>query len=205
MHENTISAGASGAIFGMYGVFLAMLTTNLIEKSRRKALLSSIAVFVGYNLLNGLKGGIDNSAHIGGLISGVAIGYSFYPGLTKAQDKKLNFGLPAVLIVALLFLSSWGYNKIPRDILKYQEGIVKFSGLEMKALQFYNKQKDAAVPLSAEELLTEIKDTSLVSWQAAKILIINLNKLNLPEEVHERNDKLILYCDLRINCFQLYV
>ena len=28
-----------GAILGMYGVFLALLTTNLIEKSTRKTLL----------------------------------------------------------------------------------------------------------------------------------------------------------------------
>jgi len=63
-HNLTISAGASGAIFGMYGVFLSMHTTNLIEKSARKALLTSIAVFVGYNILNGLKpnSGIDNAA-----------------------------------------------------------------------------------------------------------------------------------------------
>ena len=51
------------AIFGMYGVFVALLTTNLIEKSARKSLLISIGVFVFYNLANGLKGGIDNAAH----------------------------------------------------------------------------------------------------------------------------------------------
>ena len=89
-HPMTISAGASGAIFGMYGVFLAMLTTNLIEKSQRNALLSSITVFVIFNLVNGMKGGIDNAAHIGGLVSGVIIGYSFYPGLSASQNKKLN-------------------------------------------------------------------------------------------------------------------
>ena len=80
-YDLTISAGASGAIFGMYGVFLAMLTTNLIEKSARRTLITSIAVFVGYNLLNGAKGGVDNAAHIGGLISGLIVGYIYYPGL----------------------------------------------------------------------------------------------------------------------------
>jgi rhomboid protease GluP len=85
-HDHTISAGASGAIFGMYGVFLAMLTTNLIEKSARKPLLASIVVFVLWNLANGMKGGIDNAAHIGGLVSGLLMGYAFYP-LLKNQSK----------------------------------------------------------------------------------------------------------------------
>jgi rhomboid protease GluP len=90
-HDLTISAGASGAIFGMYGVFLAMLTTNLIEKSARKTLLTSIMIFVGYNLLNGLKGGIDNAAHIGGLVTGMIIGYAFYPSLIKPQQLNLKY------------------------------------------------------------------------------------------------------------------
>jgi rhomboid protease GluP len=64
-HENTVSAGASGAIFGMYGVFLALLTTNIIEKTARNTLLISIGIFVGYNLLYGTHGNVDNSAHVG--------------------------------------------------------------------------------------------------------------------------------------------
>ena len=51
-HEMTVSAGASGAIFGLYGVFLAMLTTRLIDEAKRKSLLMSIGIFVFYNLMN---------------------------------------------------------------------------------------------------------------------------------------------------------
>ena len=70
MHGETISAGASGAIFGLYGIFLAFLFFHRIAKEQRKALLTSILIFVGYNLVYGMKAGIDNAAHIGGLLSG---------------------------------------------------------------------------------------------------------------------------------------
>lgn len=84
-HSETISAGASGAIFGMYGVFLGLLLTDLVEKSKRKQLLASIIFFVGYNLLGGLKEGIDNAAHIGGLVAGLLTSFLFIPALRKAQ------------------------------------------------------------------------------------------------------------------------
>ena len=58
-HSFSVCIGASGAIFGMYGVFLALLTTNLIEKSTRKTLLSSIALFVAYSLIFGSNGNVD--------------------------------------------------------------------------------------------------------------------------------------------------
>jgi rhomboid protease GluP len=82
-HPATVSVGASGAIFGMYGVFLALLTTNLFPPEFKKPFLINTAVFVGYNLLMGLSGGIDNAAHIGGLLSGVLIGYTLYPSLKQ--------------------------------------------------------------------------------------------------------------------------
>jgi rhomboid protease GluP len=88
--NNSISAGASGAIFGMYGVFLVMLNANLVEKGKRKQLLASVIFFVGYNLLGGLQAGIDNAAHIGGLLSGMIISACFIPGLRKAQSRRLS-------------------------------------------------------------------------------------------------------------------
>ncbi len=71
------------AFFGLYGVFIALLMTDLIHKDVRKSLLSSMGIFVVYNLVYGLKGGVDNAAHIGGLVSGLLIGFATYLALRK--------------------------------------------------------------------------------------------------------------------------
>ncbi len=101
-HDLNLSAGASGAIFGMYGVFLAMLTTNLIPKPERKTQLVSIIIFVVYNLAGGLKAGIDNAAHIGGLLGGMFIGYVFYASLKNKGSRTLQMG--SILLVSVVVL-----------------------------------------------------------------------------------------------------
>jgi rhomboid protease GluP len=74
-HENVVSAGASGAIFGLYGFFLAtLLIAKKQDRQLNGGMISSVLIFIGYNLLMGLTGNIDNAAHIGGLISGFFIG-----------------------------------------------------------------------------------------------------------------------------------
>jgi len=86
-HTATVSVGASGAIFGMYGIFLALLLTKLFPKDFQKPFLINTLIFVGYNLLNGLTGGIDNAAHIGGLLSGIVIGLLIYPRLREEKEE----------------------------------------------------------------------------------------------------------------------
>ncbi|BEG99803.1 hypothetical protein BSYN_20680 [Bacteroides sedimenti] len=77
-YNATISVGASGAIFGLYGAILGLLLTNAIPKTGKKLILSLIGFFVVINLLMGLTGGVDNAAHIGGLVSGTIIGLILY-------------------------------------------------------------------------------------------------------------------------------
>ncbi len=156
-----ISAGASGAIFGMYGVFLAMLSTNLIEKSSRKALFISIAVFVGYNLLNGLKGGIDNAAHIGGLLSGTIIGFVYFPSLKNTNNKNLKYITVSIVSVLFLISSFIIYYQIPNDIVKYEEKMQKFISMESMALEVYkmpdNTPKENLMKLKTEVFIIGMK------------------------------------------------
>jgi rhomboid protease GluP len=82
-YDSTVSVGASGAIFGLYGLFLAFMLTKVFPAEFGKAFLLSTVIFVGYNLLMGLVGGIDNAAHIGGLLSGLVIGLILYPTIKE--------------------------------------------------------------------------------------------------------------------------
>lgn len=200
-HDLTISAGASGAIFGMYGVFLALLTTNLLDKSVKKAFLTSIAVFVGYNLLNGLKpnSGIDNAAHIGGLISGLIIGYAFVPSLNQFENKTIKFATTGALTVALLVSSFSVYKSLPNDIGKYEKEMKQFVSMEAMALEVYNLPEGTP----NEKLLSEIKDRGLYYWNKNIKLIESFKDLDLPLPIRARNNKLKEYCELRIKSYEL--
>jgi membrane associated rhomboid family serine protease len=84
-HNATVSVGASGAIFGLYGLFLALLLRKVFPPDFGKAFLTSTLIFIGYNLVMGLTGGIDNAAHIGGLVSGFVVGLILSPTLVNYE------------------------------------------------------------------------------------------------------------------------
>lgn len=198
-HDLTISAGASGAIFGMYGVFLAMLTTNLMEKTVRKTLLSSIAVFVGYNLIYGMKGGIDNAAHLGGLIGGLTIGYAFVPGLKKPAHNKLKYGIIGLLTIIVLVSSFGIYKKLPNDIGVYDTKMKEFVSMEAMALEVYSLPENTP----NEKILSEIKDRGIYYWKENIKLLDGFKTLDLPLEIRTRNRLMKEYCELRIKSYEL--
>lgn len=87
-YKANVSVGASGAIFGLYGLFLALMVTKIFHPEFSKVFLSSTLIFVGFNLLMGFTGGIDNAAHIGGLVSGFLIGLILYPSLKRQIQER---------------------------------------------------------------------------------------------------------------------
>ena len=88
-HPATVSIGASGAIFGLFGVFLSLLLAGVFPPKAKKHMLTTVAIFIGYNLIMGLTGGIDNAAHLGGLASGILLGFvlSFTIDKTEVQSE----------------------------------------------------------------------------------------------------------------------
>jgi rhomboid protease GluP len=91
-HENTASVGASGAIFGLFGLILSFLITDMyIKKEMKRSILIMFGPYIAINLLFGLAGaGIDNAAHIGGLVSGFAIGLMLYMFSDKEQQESID-------------------------------------------------------------------------------------------------------------------
>ena len=51
------------------------------------------------------------------------------------------------------------------------------------------------------ELLYEIKERGIYYWNENINLLNDLDKLNLPDAIHERNKELLDYCDLRIKSY----
>ncbi|MBE0390870.1 rhomboid family intramembrane serine protease [Flavobacterium sp. PL002] len=198
-HDLTVSAGASGAIFGMYGVFLILLTTDLIEENARKQLLTSIAVFVGYNLISGLSGGIDNAAHIGGLVGGLFIGYVYTYSLDTEDTLKQKLKYVSALTAFFLVISLMVCNSLNNDIVIYENKMKDFVEMEKLAMEVYSRSKYEA----KEDLLYNIKDRGIYYWNENINLLNEADKLSLPNEIHVRNEMMREYCELRIKSFDL--
>jgi rhomboid protease GluP len=198
-HDLSVSAGASGAIFGLFGVFFAMLTTNLIEKTQRNALLKSIGLFIVLNLAIGSQGSIDNSAHIGGLVSGVLIGYAYMPGLKKPRTKTWQYITMALLTVLVVGASFAVYKRLPNDLLKYDNTMTEVAALEQKAIDANSLPEQTHI----SEQMAAIKDKGIPAWKEGIALLEGASKLDLPKQFQERNTLLKKYFELRLKSYEL--
>ncbi len=199
-NENVISAGASGAIFGIYGLYLILLLFNVLEKSIRKAFLSSILFFVGYNLLYGFtKEGIDNAAHIGGLVSGIIIALAFLPGLKPHSSeiyKKLSVGVGAISIVLLSYVV---FAQISTEELEFSKVIQQFSKQETTALRIYSLPQNTP----DDSLMHILKNESIPLWKSNLALMKNTLNDELSNDNKNIVNKLIKYSELRIETCEL--
>src|SRR5262249_757278 len=111
-----VSAGASGAIFGVYGGLLAFtqvarvhLPDGAVDGLRRSAL-----GFVGYNIFYGLvQPNISNSAHLGGLAAGFAAGWLLAPDFRLPIDERSSrAGLRVATLPGRLAVGSAGHYRL---------------------------------------------------------------------------------------------
>jgi rhomboid protease GluP len=77
VHPMAVGAGASGAIFGLYGAVFGFLLRNRrsLDPAVTRSIAKSAGIFVLYNVVYGsITRTTDLSAHFGGLVAGFVVG-----------------------------------------------------------------------------------------------------------------------------------
>jgi membrane associated rhomboid family serine protease/Tfp pilus assembly protein PilF len=126
-NPNVLSVGASGAIFGIVGALISSF--YLGEFSMRGQItggtMTSLLIFSAYSLAQGAtSSGIDNGAHVGGLVSGLILGALIARG---APDPDKPIRRVAVLAFAIVLIgggAGWWFHS--RDYMRHMKRGVGF-------------------------------------------------------------------------------
>lgn len=161
--QHTISVGASGAVFGVLGALLVVVWRNRarLPLVLTRNLLLSQGLFVLYMLAQGFgRQGIDNAAHLGGLLAGAAMAALLVvqtdTGASRNQRRArlaLAAGLAAALVVVLVATT-------PRPTVNHRVGFARQAALE-RALP---KMRAAEVALQRDTQAHKAGTLSLVQF-----------------------------------------
>jgi membrane associated rhomboid family serine protease len=138
-NPHLVSAGASGAIFGLYGALLGFLARHrhVLPPEILTGLTKGAIVFLGYNLVYGLASpNIDVAAHIGGLVGGflcaIACSLPLTPeGLGRRRVRYTQ--VAAATIIVLIAAAA----KLPRTV-DYRQYLKNFGLLETRTTAKFN-------------------------------------------------------------------
>lgn len=106
LHWNlfVISAGASGAIFGLYGFVLMMdLIVHYRNRQRIMGLIINFVIFVFVNIAITKIFSVDTPGHVGGLVFGAILG-AFYSLIVKQPRRPKFLFAPFLLSIGILMI-----------------------------------------------------------------------------------------------------
>ncbi|GAX05824.1 membrane-associated serine protease [Secundilactobacillus pentosiphilus] len=107
-NPNSISAGASTAIFGLFGAFL-MLGESFWENPYIRQMTKTFLLFIGFNLVFDIFSvGTDIQGHIGGLVIGFLMAYIV--GVPKVGRISTVKRILAVIVAILVMIGLYYYG-----------------------------------------------------------------------------------------------
>ena len=107
------SVGASGAIFGLAGALIASFALGefSMPSGALRGTLRSLLFFAGFNLFFGsVVPGIDNAAHIGGLVSGLILG-ALIAVAAPREDAPLRRASVIVVVALAVVAAGFGVQR----------------------------------------------------------------------------------------------
>jgi rhomboid protease GluP len=168
-HFDSITAGASGAIFGVFGCFLAYLLRmrHSIPEGMRRKFMRSCLFFIGINLAIGMSVPfIDLSAHLGGLVSGFFLGLMLAHPLTpSAVAQRWRRNLLLLLAVPLLAGGFLGVRLLNHDVSPVE--VLLREGLTQQALQLIEQRIQTSPQDSENYYFRAIYLANERQWDAA--------------------------------------
>ena len=219
-HPSVVSAGASGAIFGLYGALLGFLARHhgAIPAESLASLRKGALTFIGYNLLFGLRPGVDMAAHVGGLATGFVLGLFLIeqpsvsmssslsdkaipaPGNEPRPASNWRVQVAVALGLALIVVPMVALPKTDDYLAEYK----RLAAMEEKGLERFNgalKQFQAG-QITREQYADILEKEILPPWRAERQA---MEKLNVSEDQAARKGLLVEYLTDREQSWQLTV
>ncbi len=206
-NPGVVSAGASGAIFGIYGCLLGLLAFahDSIPRPVLKSLGKSALLFVGINVLYGLgQKNIDMAAHIGGLAAGFVAGLLLRRPLNSSVS--VNQGRRNLIVGIVGFLAIGAGVGVTKDgYADLQQKLIQFGEIEKRVISRLRQsgQEYQTGALSREEFATVLKRDAIRPWEKAMQEFENVP--NLSKQQLELHGKFVKFMRLRLEGWQLSV
>jgi rhomboid protease GluP len=139
IHPNSVSVGASGAIFGVVGVLVVPFHAKRLQlpPAVMKSMVRSLVAFIVLNLVIGtIIPVIDNAAHIGGLIAGLVLGMVWTRLAAAGQFGRGTIAKVTAISLILCVAGFAGVQRKHRDrILAWQAVTALDNGNQQLAME----------------------------------------------------------------------
>lgn len=89
-YSNITSVGASGAIFGLFGIIFSFNILKMFEVESRSFMWWLLFIFPFMTMVFGIFMNLDNAAHLGGFVSGTILGIVIVISNKKQLKNRIN-------------------------------------------------------------------------------------------------------------------
>ena len=176
----TISAGASGAIFGLYGYRLgAELIGNFNDRERLLPVVINFIIFVIINALITSQFNVDLSGHIGGCLAGLVLSLLHY---------RFHVLTESIGLAIALFTLSLSMLILPKDQLHYYRIFHRVIEAEKQTNLFFGNNL-------SDKQLSDSLSTILPVWDSIQSALHSLK--HVPPELARDTSNLSHYASLR--------